>query len=194
MSSCKKKELFFVIKGSISDNTLSGALQNANVKLYVFPLGSSLSEYKENKITDYQGSYKFELERDKYEKIELVISKENYFESKNIITFSNLSTEEDNIFNYSLTAKSWTKFIFFNQQPSSQDELKIYKDSGKSDCDGCCPDGYSFYYGAVDTSFYCVNNGNEYMKFYYWVNGNQENGIDSVYNEPFDTVIYEYTY
>lgn len=194
MSSCKKEELTFIIKGTISDNTFSGALQGADVRLYVYPLGSSLSEYKKNIITDNQGSYKFDLERDKYEKIELIINKDNYFKSNNTITFSNLTTEEDNVYNYSLTAKSWTKFIFLNQQPSSQDELKIFKDSGKSDCDGCCPDGYSYYLGAVDTSFYCANNGNEYMRFYYWVNGNEQNGLDSVYNEPFDTVVYEYTY
>ena len=193
--SCKKEELNFIIKGQVSDVTFSGALQGADVQLYYFPIGSATGVYEGNTTTDAYGNYEFELDRDKYEKIQLVIEKNNYFEIIDNISFSNLSREEDNVFNYSLEAMAWTKFIIYNQQPSSaQDEFKLFKNSGKTDCEECCDNGYSFYYGAVDTAIYCANGGNKYMSFFYWVNGNEENGNDSVYNTPFDTTTYTFYY
>lgn len=193
--SCKKEELSFKIKGQVSDQTLSGALQGANVKLYSFPVGSAVGVFEDNEATDGQGNYQFDLERDKYEKIQLVLEKNNYYKIIDDISFSNLTSEEDNVFNYSMEAKAWTKFVIYNQQPTSeQDEFKLFKNSGKTDCDDCCDNGYSYYYGEVDTVFYCANGGNRYMSFFYWVNGTEDNGVDSVYNTPFDTTTYEFYY
>jgi hypothetical protein len=193
--SCKKDELNFIIKGQVSDVTFSGSLQGANVKLYSFPLGSTLGVFENSSTTDAQGNYQFELVRDKYEKIQLVLEKDNYFQIINNVSFSNLSSEDDNTFNFSMEAKSWTKFIIYNQQPTSlQDEFKLFKNSGKTDCDECCDNGYSYFYGAVDTVIYCANGGNRSMTFFYWVNGNQDNGNDSIYNTPFDTTTYEFYY
>lgn len=194
-SSCKKDELSFTIKGTVSDATLSGALSGATVKLYSFPLGSTLGVYESSVSTDSQGNYNFELVHDKYEKIQIVVEKANYFEIIDDVSFSNLSTTDDNVFNYGMEAKAWTKFIIKNQQPTSaQDEFKLFKNSGKTDCAECCDNGYTFYYGAVDTAVYCANGGNRYMAFFYWVNGNEDNGNDSVYNTPFDTTTYSFYY
>ncbi|PHR46688.1 MAG: hypothetical protein COA32_09395 [Fluviicola sp.] len=195
ISSCKKDELSFTIKGQVSDLTLSGNLSGATVKLYSFPLGSTLGVFENSVSTDAQGNYSFELEHDKYEKIQLVLEKGDYFEIIDDISFSNLSTTDDNVLNYGMEAKAWTKFIIKNQQPTSaQDEFKLFKNSGKIDCAECCNNGYTYYYGAVDTVVYCANGGNRYMSFFYWVNGNEDNGNDSVYNTPFDTTSYEFYY
>jgi hypothetical protein len=194
-SSCKKEELDFVIKGTVTDASFSVPAQGVNVKLYSFPLGSTLGVYESGATTDAQGNYSFELEREKYEKIQLVLEKNNYFKIINDVSFSNLTSEEDNIINYSIQAKSWTRFVIQNQAPSTaQDEFKLFKNSGKADCDECCSNGYSYYYGDVDTVIYCPNNANQYMSFFYWVNGNQMNGNDSVYNTPFDTTTYDFYY
>lgn len=193
--SCKKDELKFTIKGQISDITLSGALAEANIKLYTFPLGSALGVFEQSSTSDAQGNYSIEFDRDKYEKIQIVIEKDKYFEIIDDVPFSDLNSEEDNIFNYSLEAKSWTKFIIRNQQPySEQDEFKLFKNSGKTDCADCCQNGYYFYYGDTDTVVYCANGGDRYMSFFYWVNGTEQNGNDSVYNTPFDTTTYEFYY
>ncbi len=194
LSSCKKEELSFTLKGTVNDETLNSSISSAKVSIYTFPLGSTLGTKVTTLTTDSQGNFEYELVREKYEKIEIKVEKENYFTNIDVIPFSNLSTENENTFSYSLNAKSWTRFVIYNQQPLQSDELKIFKDSGKEDCDECCANGYSYYYGAADTSVYCPNNGNEYMKFYYWVNGNESNGLDSVYNTPFDTVTYEFYY
>lgn len=193
--SCNKEELDFVIKGTINDASFSGPAQGVNIKLYSFPLGSTLGVYESGVTTDAQGNYQFELERDKYEKIQLVLEKNNYFKIIRDISFSNLNSEDDNIINFSMDAKSWTRFVIYNQAPSTiQDEFKLFKNSGKTDCDECCSNGYSYYYGAIDTVIYCPNNANQYMSFFYWVNGNEMNGNDSVYNTPFDTTTYEFIY
>lgn len=193
--SCKKEELNFIIKGKVSDITFSGSMQGAAVKLYSFPLGSTLGVFENSVTTDAQGNYQFELDRDKYEKIQLVVEKNNYFEIIDNISFSSLTSDGDNLFNYSMEAKSWTKFIISNQQPAlAQDEFKLFKNSGKTDCAECCSNGYSYYYGNVDTVVYCANGGNQYMSFFYWVNGTEDNGSDSVYNTPFDTTTYEFYY
>lgn len=193
--SCKKEPLSFSIIGQVNDATFSSTTENANVKLYSFLVGSSTGVFEGNTTTNTNGEYSFELERDKYEKIQIVVEKDLYFKVIDDISFSDLSAEHDNTYNYALKAKSWTKFIIKNQQQVSEnDEFKLFKNSGKTDCDECCQNGYSFYYGDVDTAVYCANNGNQYMSFFYWVNGNEDNGNDSIYNTPFDTITYELMY
>ncbi len=183
-----------MIEGNVNDDTFNSSLSGASVSIYTFPLGGTLGTKETTLTTDASGGFSYDLEREKYEKIEIVVEKENYFTYTDVIPFSNLSTEETNEFSYDLTAKAWTRFVIYNQQPLQSDEFKILKDGGKEDCPECCSNGYTFYYGAVDTVVYCPNDGNRYMKFYYWVNGNESNGVDSVYNTPFDTTTYEFTY
>lgn len=183
-----------MLEGNVQDLTLNAPLTNAEVSIYTFALGGTIGTKAAILTTDSQGNFEYELDRDKYEKIEITVEKENYFPFTDVVPFSNLSTENVNTYNYSMNAKSWTRFVITNQQPLQSDELKILKDSGKEGCEECCANGYYYYYGAADTTVYCPNNGNEYMKFYYWVNGNESNGVDSVYNTPFDTVTYEFNY
>lgn len=183
-----------MLEGNVQDETLNSPLSNAEVSVYTFSLGGTIGTKVATIITDSQGNFDYELVRDKYEKIEIVVEKENYFSYTDVIPFSNLSTENVNNYSYDLSAMSWTRFVIYNQQPIQSDELKIFKDGGKEDCDECCANGYYYYYGSVDTTVYCPNDGNTYMKFYYWVNGNESNGLDSVYNTAFDTVTYEFIY
>lgn len=194
LSSCKKEELSFMIEGTVNDGTFNTTLSGAKVTIYTFPLGGTIGSKVKTLTTDSQGNFSYDLEREKYEKIEIVVEKNNYFNHTDAIPFSDLSTENTNSYTYSLNAKAWTKFVIYNQQPSQSDEFKILKDSGKEGCAECCSNGYYYYYGAVDTTTYCPNDGNNYMKFYFWVNGNETNGVDSVYNTPFDTTTYEFYY
>ena len=193
-SACKKGELAFVLEGNVEDATLGSSLSGANVSIYTFSSGSSIGVLAKTITTNSQGDYSYELVRDRYDKIEISVHKENYFSFLDIIPFDDLTTEESNKFDYSLNAKSWTRFVIINQQPNQSDEFKLLKESGKENCDECCPNSFSYYYGAVDTVVYCPNNANSTMKFYFWVNGNQANGVDSVYNTAFDTITREFIY
>lgn len=194
LSACKRDELSFMLEGTVNDATNNTTLSGATVEVFTFPLGGTIGTKVKTLTTDGQGKFAYDLEREKYEKIEIHVRKNNYFEVIDEIPFSNLTTDGTNTYEYNLSAMSWTRFVIFNQQPVASDELKILKDSGKENCEECCANGYYYYYGEVDTVVYCPNDGNRYMKFYYWVNGNQSNGVDSVYNEPFDTTTYEFYY
>lgn len=191
---CRPEELSFVIEGTVNDATNNVPLPGAEISIYTFPLGGTIGNKVTTIVSDAQGRFGYDLEREKYEKIEIRIEKDLYFNKIDEIPFSNLTTDGINNYTYNLNAKAWTRFVIVNQQPLASDELKILKDSGKEDCDECCSNGFYYYYGAADTVVYCPNDGNRYMKFFYWINGNQSNGVDSVYNTPFDTTTYEFYY
>lgn len=192
--SCKKKDLKFTINGVVSDATFSVPASGVEVQLYVTPLGES-KKLVGTQLTSSDGFFEFLIERERIEKVDLEYVKQAYFDESVLINFSDLQVNEDNDASQSITAKSWVRFNIRNQLPSSaSDEFKLFKYRGKEDCSECCPIGYSFYYGAVDTAVICANNANSYTSFYYWVIDTQINGQDSVYTTPFDTVEYNFVY
>lgn len=196
-SSCKKKQLEFEFEGNIKSLNLGDNLQGVNVNAYAYALGNTNKMLKGSTQTDASGNYNLKVERGKYEKIIIELSKYNYFTTSKSFPFDNLSTAESNKFSSSLSPKSWTKFIFKNiYSNNTSDILKIQKVSGKTDCDDCWPNSTTLYHGVIDTAIFCPNDGDTYMKFYYWVNGNIVNGdsSDSIYNTAFDTIPYNITY
>lgn len=192
--SCKKKELYFQIEGKIYDQTFNSDASNVTVRLFVVPAGSS-RKLIETTMSNEHGLYSFVTDYERIERIELEFEKENYFLENSVVNFSDLSTTEINYVDKNLLAKSWVEFRFINNAPASaSDELKIFKYRGKTDCAECCPNTYSYYYGSIDTLIYCANGSNDYLSFYYWINGSQNFGRDSVYTTPFDTLQYEINY
>lgn len=192
--SCKKKDLKFTINGVVSDVTFNTVATGVEVRLYVTPLGEA-KKLAASTSTGSDGFFEFEIDRERIEQVELEYRKLNYFDELVVINFSDLQVNEDNDASQSITAKSWVRFNIRNQLPSSaSDEFKLFKYRGKEECSECCPIGYLFYYGAVDTAVICANNANSYTSFYYWVIDTQINGQDSVYTTPFDTVEYNFVY
>lgn len=196
VTSCNRKELSFIIKGEVKDGTFGKDLTEGSIEFYIYGAASSFPKLIAETNIDNEGNYKIEVDREKAEKFELKYLGDNRYFSKSInIPFSDLEVNNDNIYNISTTAKSWAKFVIKNQtSPSSDDEFKFLKQGGKTDCKECCDDGYSFYYGAIDTVVYCINDGNTYLPFYYWVNGTEQTGQFDLYTAAFDTVSYEFLY
>jgi hypothetical protein len=186
--SCKKEKGSFVIKGSVTDLTLDQPLAGAVIKLYQVPVGSSFEEYLGSAVVAGDGTYSLSFERNKMEKYVLRISKPNYFELEEIVFFSSLSLEEDNVRNYGTTAKSWVKIRLLNQNPQPGDTFIYSKQQGKSGCAECCESGQQYFYGALDTTFYCINDGNEVYSFLYALSGTSFSGIEETTTVPFDTV------
>ena len=186
--SCKKGTANFVIKGSITDNTFSTSLTGATVKLFQTPAGTTQSNLIGTAVIGSDGTYKFEFPRDKMEKYTLVITKDLYFEINSTIYFSELTIKDDNTRNYSTTAKSWVKLHFVNQSPSStSDHLQYIKQLGKEGCPECCTDTEQNLYGILDSSIFCINDGNTEYSYMYTVFGTTNQGIKSVMTVPFDT-------
>lgn len=194
ISSCNKGKADFTLTGTITDSTLNSGLSGASVKLYATEAGSLITNQIASSTLDAQGNFNFTFPRDKVETYYLEIQKDNYFEIYEAIPFSELSIEDDNVRNYSTTAKGWVKFHITNPGGQTTDVLEYVRQEGKVNCSECCPGGYRYYYGAVDTTFYCVNDGNSVYSGYYWVQGGGVQGPVWVITTPFDTVNIEINY
>lgn len=185
---CKKKgKASFTIKGVITDGTFSTPLSNAEVYLYETIAGQSTSSLIEQTTTNSFGEYSFTFSRNKAESYFLSTSKLNYFPLEETIYFSDLTIEQDNVRNYTTTALSWVRLRFENISPSPSDVLQYSRQLGKINCSTCCPSGLNYLYGAVDTTIYCVNDGNTTYQYQYAVQGTTNNGVRSVTSVAFDT-------
>lgn len=186
--SCKKGKADFVLKGIVTDNTFSTNHSGANVNLYQVPAGTSQQELIASSTIGVNGEYSFTFPRDKMDKFILKVTKSGYFDIESDVYFSELTIEEENIKNLSTTAKSWVKLTFLNTNPSPTDQLKYIKQEGKENCAECCTDTEQNYYGALDTSIYCINDGNTNYSYYYWtIQQSTNQGLKTAYTTAFDT-------
>ncbi|MDG1333527.1 MAG: carboxypeptidase-like regulatory domain-containing protein [Crocinitomicaceae bacterium] len=189
ITACKKGPAEFVLKGTITDATFNASLTNATVKLYATGAGSSVTNEIASTTLDSEGNYQFTFEREKVETYYLEVVKENYFDLYETIPFSDLTIEDDNVYDFSTTAKGWVRFNISHPGGVPGDVLEYIREEGKIDCAECCPGGYRYFYGAVDSTFYCVNDGNAAYSGYYWATGSSGgSGPVWVQTPPFDTV------
>jgi hypothetical protein len=184
--SCKKGQGEFLLTGTLTDNTFNTALNNATVKLYKVPAGSTQEILIGTQTTGSEGKYSFEFTRDKTEKYILKVTKSNYFDLNETIFFSSLDLKEENIRNYSTTAKGWIEIRIVNQNGQSSDQFHFIKQQGKAGCSECCPTIEQDLYGAVDTSIFCVNDGNTVYSILYYGTGISST-INGVNTAAFDT-------
>jgi len=185
---CRKGVADFTLTGTITDNSFSVPLSGATVKLYATEAGGLSVELIATSTLGSDGIYSFTFERGKTETYHVSVSKTGYFELYEDIPFSDLTIEEDNVRDYATTTKSWVELRFINTSPLTDDVLQYIKQEGKSDCADCCTDGDVYLEGAIDTSIYCINDGNSEYRYYYWVHNSTNQGPKSAITPPFDTV------
>ena len=185
--SCKKGKADFTLKGVITDLSFNSGLSGATIKLYeVEAGGGAINLIGTTNVSD--GNYSFTFPRNKVESYQLIVEKQNYFDFNETVYFADLTISEDNIRNFSITAKSWVNLHFVNTNPSPTDQLQYIRTQGKKDCEECCPTNNQMLTGAVDTNIYCINDGNTIYSYDYWVIGMGINGTKSITTIPFDTV------
>lgn len=182
--SCKKKNLKYVIKGTVFDSSFNIPLSGAKVTIYVTTTSNNTPVQKVSLTTDANGNYSYELEREKIQSVIISVDKDNYFSDGTTTTLDNLSLDKDNVFNYNMYAKSWARLHFVSDGTKT---IKYYKQVGKNGCAECCPTGEIQLVNVTDQSVYCINNGNTQYQIYYDVQGTTNNGTLSVNTVPFDT-------
>ena len=192
--SCKKGAGTFTLKGKISDLTFNSGLDSAELKLYKVPVGSPTEILIETITLGADGSYSFEFPRERMEKYILRVTKNSYFTIDETIYYSDLSIENENVRNYVTTAKSWVELRFLNTNPLANDQFRYTKQEGYQGCAECCPSTEQIYFGALDTSIYCINKGNTIYSIYYNVIGTNNQGIKQVTTVPFDTTQIYFSY
>jgi hypothetical protein len=104
-----------------------------------------------------------------------------------LIYYSSLSVENENIRNYGTKAKSWVELRLINSSPSSTDHFRYIKQQGLAGCAECCPITEQDYFGTLDTSIYCINEGNKIYSIYYWIIGTNNQGLLQTTSVAFDT-------
>ncbi len=188
-SSCKKKgKADFTLRGTITDTSLATSLGGATIQLFAIEAGTTQDQLIGTTSTSSDGTYSFIFKRDNVLSYKLKIQKQNYFSINSSINFSDMTIESDNIRNYSTTAKSWVALRFVNVAPAnSSDNLRYRRIVGKSDCLECCSPLEQSIIGAVDTTVYCINDGNSTYKVTYSLLGTSLIGDQSVITSPFDT-------
>ena len=184
---CNKGKSDLTLRGVITDSSFNAPLSGASVSLYEIAAGGGVSSLIGQVTLGSDGSYSFTFPRNIAEGYELFVNKNNYFSINETIPFSNLTIEEDNIFNFSTTALSWAKLRFINLSPQSGDILRYIRNEGKSDCLECCTGGEHFLYGAVDTTIYCANDGNTIYSYQYYDYATGIQGVRSTTTTAFDT-------
>jgi hypothetical protein len=185
---CKKGKADFVLTGAITNTTFSIPMTGAVVQLYGTEAGGSATNLISEMTLSADGLYSFTFPRDQIETYHLKVTKADYFSIEKDIPFADLTIENDNVRNYATTAKSWVKLRFVNTAPLPTDVLQYIKQDGKEGCDECCGDADIFLNGAVDTTIYCINDGNTEYSYYYWVHGTTNQGLRAATTTAFDTV------
>ena len=136
--SCKKKNLKYTIKGTITDSSFNAPLSGAKVTIYITTTSNNTPVQKVALTTDASGNYSYELDREKIQSVIISVDKDNYFSDGTTTTLDNLSLEDDNTFNYGIYARSWVRLHFVSDGTKT---IKYYKQVGKNGCAECCPNG-----------------------------------------------------
>jgi hypothetical protein len=190
LSSCTK-ELYFNIKGTITDKSLNANLKDCRLVLKkVDPSGSILEEPLFDFVLS-DGKYDISFKRDKALKYILTIEKENYFTISDEIYFDKLSAKDPNIKNYETYAKAWVKFHTKNTFIANPSDIFTFYFLEKvGNCDECCQEDKVTITGAVENIFYCLYEGGKNYKLRYTVSSPFEQTDFYISPVAFDTITF----
>jgi hypothetical protein len=191
--SCKKGKAELTIKGVISDTSFAPPLSGATIKIHQIESGIS-DELIGQTTTNSAGEYSFTFNRDQTEYYRITSSKTDYYDLDEFISFSDLTIDNDNVYNFSTAAKSWVELRFLNSAGQAIDVLKYLKQEGKSGCNNCCPDTQQALSGIIDTTIVYANNGNTLFSYQYFVIGTADQGLKSTTTTAFDTTLINLVY
>ncbi|MBM3186683.1 MAG: hypothetical protein FJZ67_10315 [Bacteroidetes bacterium] len=184
---CKKGAGTFTIKGIITDETFNTGLSGATIELYKVPVASNNEILVESKTLGNDGAYEFTFPREQIEKYIIRVNKNLHFPIESMIYYSSLEVGNDNIRNYVTAAKAWVEIRLINNSPNASDHLIYTKQQGLDGCLECCPITEQNFYGAIDTSIYCINKGNTTYSILYQVYGTNNTALKEAITVPFDT-------
>ena len=122
--SCDKGKADVTIRGVVFDSSLSVPLSNAIIKIYQVQSGSP-NELIAQTNTNSNGEYSLTFKRNPTEFYNIISEKNNYFDLDETISFSDISIEDENVYNFSTTAISWVKLNFINSSGQSSDVLRF---------------------------------------------------------------------
>lgn len=188
---CKKNSaLTFAIHGTVTDESFNKGLESATVIIYEKPVTST--DYKEigRTTTDASGNYTLTFPRNRVEGYRVLIQKDYYFDKEYTVAFADLNPKKSIEYNFGTTAYSWVKIHLQNiDEVNSYDDFIYKKTQGRTDCMECCPTGVEqHFYGALDTVFYCITDGNKPFAYFYQLGNTSTLGTNQQNTVAFDTI------
>lgn len=198
LGSCKKDPIQYTFEGTITENTASAPLSGVEVGIKQLEVNNSVSTtlYDDagTAVTDANGFYTMSFERKKISQFKVDLRKSGFFNKDVEISAGEISSENSNVLNYEMDAKSWVNFDIENTGLSDPgDEFLIILYTYRTGCTECASEDYNYFYGDVDTNFKIATTAGSYFKFTYSQVG-VNSYTDSVYLTPFDTVNYVINY
>lgn len=198
LGSCKKDPIQYTFEGTITENTASAPLSGVEVGIKQLEVNNSVSTtlYDDagSAVTDANGFYTMSFERKKISQFKVDLRKSGFFNKDVEISAGEISSENSNVMNYEMDAKSWVNFDIENTGLSDPgDEFLIILYTYRTGCTECASEDYNYFYGDVDTNFKIATTAGSYFKFTYSQVG-VNSYTDSVYLTPFDTVNYVINY
>ena len=170
----------------ITDSTFGVSHSGASVKLYENIAGGAGINLLGTATVGADGSYSFTFPRNNAESYTVLAEKSLYFDINELVYLSDLTIKEDNIRNFSTTAKSWVNLHFVS---SGNFQLQYTKQNGKQGCSECCSIETQILPGSLDTMIYCINDGNTNYSYNYSILGSGgQNGTKTAVTTAFDTV------
>ncbi len=195
---CKKKEIQYTFEGNITENL--GNTPLSSVKLSLFQriisngLASETFDLVASTTTDSNGNFAVSIDRDKVLEFKLKFEKPNYFPLELVESSAEISTENVNMFNETLDAKSWISLEINNLFPLETDHFKLILQRFRENCDECAVNTTTDFYGSLDTTLTYATTAGEYVRIIYVNVTAGTSTIDSVYTTPFETISYPIVY
>jgi len=195
--SCKKDgNLQFAINGIVTDESFNTGLAGATVIVYEKPIANFNYQEIGRVTTDSDGKYSLSFPRNRVENYKVVIQKDRYFDKEYQILYSALDPQKSIEYNFGTTAYSWVRIHLKNvDEVNDYDDFIYKKTQGKTDCAACCPTGEELhFYGAIDTVFYCMTDGNKPFAYFYELGNTALIGTMQQNTVAFDTITLETEY
>ncbi|XOV68073.1 MAG: hypothetical protein ACFHU9_02650 [Fluviicola sp.] len=189
LTGCKKGRADIVLKGTVSDTTFNTFLTGATVKLFEVEAGGGATNLLGTSTVGSDGAYSFTFSRNPVDNYIVEIRKAGYFDQDIEISLKDLTIEEDNVRNYATTAKSWAGLEFVTSGTGS---VIFTRQQGKSGCAECCTSDQVVLAGPLDTTIYCINDGNTTYSYTYTAGG--QTGIKQAITTAFDTTVINLTF
>lgn len=182
---CKKnKELSYTLKGVVTDVSFNSPAAGVTVNLYKTAAGGNQA-LAGTVVTGSDGAYSFDIKREKTESYKVEYSENNYFPGSYTFTLEDLDAKKDNVYDLTITAKSWVRLIFKNTD--AQESVSVGKTGGLSGCSECCPFSALTLTGVTDTSFICINTAGTSYSYSWIYAGGTSYTTNSVISAPLDT-------
>lgn len=191
-TSCKKDPIQYTFSGTITESSNGTSLSNVSVEVlqrtYNGSVASAYFNSAGSTTTAADGTWEVSFDREKVFEFKINIVEDGYFDVSEIISSSEVSTDETEVINYALEPKSWLSFHLKNFGGLPTDEFTIIYYNFREGCDGCTTNDYHYFMGEVDTTFHILTTGGVYAKYAYKNPGSVVYFTDSVYVPPLDTV------